>query len=98
MAVVDHHCHGVLVEDPDDATFDAMLTEGGPAPGQTNFDTPVGLSVRRHCAPLLDLEPHAAPGEYLRRRRELGAAEVNRRFLAATGTELFAVDTGFRAE
>ena len=29
--------------DPDDVTFDAMLTEGGPAPaGQTNFDSPVG--------------------------------------------------------
>jgi uncharacterized protein len=33
---------------------------------------------------------------YLRRRRELGAAEVNRRFLAAAGTEIFCVDTGFR--
>jgi uncharacterized protein len=98
MALVDHHCHGVLVGDPDDATFDALLTEGGPAPGQTNFDTPVGLSVRRHCAPLLDLEPHAPAEEYLRRRRELGAAEVNRRFLAATGTEDFGVDTGFHPE
>jgi predicted TIM-barrel fold metal-dependent hydrolase len=98
MALVDHHCHGVLVDDPDDARFDAMLTEGGPAPGQTNFDTPVGLSVRRHCAPLLDLEPHAPPAEYLRRRRELGAAEVNRRFLAATGTAVFGVDTGFRPQ
>src|SRR3954471_10475702 len=75
-----------------------MLTEGGPAPGRTNFDTPVGLSVRRHCAPLLDLEPHAPPGEYLRRRRELGAAEVNRRVLAATGTEVFGVDIGFNPD
>jgi predicted TIM-barrel fold metal-dependent hydrolase len=97
-ALVDHHCHGVLVDDPDDARFDAMLTEGGPAPGRTNFDTPVGLSVRRHCAPLLDLEPHAPPAEYLRRRRELGATEVNRRFLAATGTAVFGVDTGFRPQ
>ena len=47
LPLVDHHCHGVLVADPDDDRFDAMLTEGGPAPGQTNFDTPVGLSVRR---------------------------------------------------
>ncbi len=98
LPLVDHHCHGVLVADPDDDRFDAMLTEGGPAPGQTNFDTPVGLSVRRWCAPLLDLEPHAAPSDYLRRRRELGAAEVNRRFLAATGTDIFAVDTGFAPE
>ncbi|HYJ74053.1 MAG TPA: amidohydrolase family protein [Kineosporiaceae bacterium] len=96
--LVDHHCHGVLVADPEDARFDALLTEGGPAPGQTNFDTPVGLSVRRHCAPLLDLEPHAPPQEYLRRRRELGAAEVNRRFLGSTRSDVLAVDTGFDPE
>ncbi|HVN13539.1 MAG TPA: amidohydrolase family protein [Kineosporiaceae bacterium] len=95
IPLVDHHCHGVLTGDPDDRAFDTLLTEGGPAPGQTNFDTPVGLSVRRHCAPVLDLEPHAPPGEYLARRRELGAAEVNRRFLTATGSALFGVDTGF---
>ncbi|MGZ4625412.1 MAG: amidohydrolase family protein [Kineosporiaceae bacterium] len=98
LPLVDHHCHGILARDPDDGTFDAMLTEGGPAPGQTNFDTPVGLSVRRHCAPLLDLEPHAPPGEYLARRRELGADEVNRRFLTSTRTALFGVDTGFRPD
>src|SRR3954469_13616491 len=98
MLLVDHHCHGVLVDDPDDAHFDAMLTEGGPAPGQTNFDTPVGLSVRRHCAPLLDLEPHAPPEEYLRRRRELGAAEVNGRLLTSPGTDVLAGDTGFDPE
>ena len=96
--LVDHHCHGVLVADPEDARFDALLTEGGPAPGQTNFDTPVGLSVRRHCAPLLDLEPHTPPQEYLRRRRELGAAEVNRRFLGSTRSDVLAVDTGFDPE
>jgi uncharacterized protein len=98
LALVDHHCHGVLLADPDDATFDAMLTEGGAAPGGTNFDTPVGLSVRRWCAPLLDLDPHAAPQEYLRRRRALGVAEVNRRFLSSTGTALFALDTGLTPE
>jgi uncharacterized protein len=96
--LVDHHCHGILLGDPEDAAFDAMLTEGGPAPGETNFDTPIGLSVRRHCAPLLDLEPHAPPAEYLHRRRELGAEQVNRRFLRATGTEIFAVDTGLRPQ
>jgi uncharacterized protein len=96
LPLVDHHCHGVFTGDLGDDAFDALLTEGEPAPGQTNFDTPIGLSVRRHCAPLLDLEPHAPPAEYLGRRRELGADEVNRRFLRATGTEVFAVDTGFR--
>jgi hypothetical protein len=54
----------------------------------------LGLAIRRWCAPLLDLEPHATPDAYLARRRELGAAEVNTRFLGATGTGTFLVDTG----
>jgi hypothetical protein len=38
----------------------------------TNFDTPVGIAVRRHCAPVLDLPAHAPPEEYVARRAELG--------------------------
>lgn len=59
------------------------------------FDTPLGLAVRRHCAPLLDLPRHAPADEYLARRAELGAQEVDRRFLTAAGTEVFCVDTGY---
>jgi predicted TIM-barrel fold metal-dependent hydrolase len=53
------------------------------------------VAVRRHCAPLLDLPRHAPPGEYLARRSELGWREVQRRFLRATGTDVFCVDTGY---
>ncbi|MET7683795.1 amidohydrolase family protein [Streptomyces sp. NPDC005423] len=97
LPLVDHHCHGVTTDDLDRTAFESLLTEGEVRPGGdlSAFDTPVGAAVRRHCAPLLDLERHAPAEEYLARRSALGAHEVNRRFLAAAGTGVFCVDTGF---
>ena len=95
LDLVDHHCHGAVVDDLDRAGFESLLTEGEAWPGVSAFDSPVGLAVRRHCAPLLDLPRHASPDAYLARRSELGAAEVNRRFLRAAGTDVFCVDTGY---
>ena len=97
VPLVDHHCHGVVAGRTDRAEVEALISEGGAPPeGETNFDTPVGLAIRRHCAPLLDLEPHAPAEEYLARRFELGTEEVNRRYLGATGTGTYLVDTGHR--
>lgn len=99
LPLVDHHCHGLMLGALDAAGFDALLSEGGAPPaGATNWDTPLGLAVRRHCGPLLDLPPHVAPADYLSRRVELGPREVARKMLASTGTVLYLVDTGFRAE
>ncbi|MFG2025816.1 amidohydrolase family protein [Streptomyces sp. NPDC048825] len=95
LRLVDHHCHGVTAADPDREGFESLITEGGTWPGISPFDSPVGVAVRRHCAPLLDLPRHAPPEEYLARRAELGRREVDRRFLAAAGTDVFCVDTGF---
>ena len=95
LRLVDHHCHGVLTTDLDPAGFDALISEGGAPPEGTNFDTPAGLAIRRHCAPVLGLLPHAHPSDYLARRTELGHEEVTRRFLAGSGTGWFCVDTGF---
>ncbi|MER7190525.1 amidohydrolase family protein [Streptomyces flaveolus] len=95
LDLVDHHCHGAVVDDLDRAGLESLLTEGEAWPGVSAFDSPVGLAVRRHCAPLLDLPRHASPDAYLARRSELGAAEVNRRFLHAAGTGVFCVDTGY---
>lgn len=95
LSLVDHHCHGVVTTDLDRAGFESLLTEGDRWPGSSPFDTPVGVAVRRHCAPLLDLDRHAPPAAYLARRAELGPREVNRRFLAAAGTGTYCVDTGF---
>jgi predicted TIM-barrel fold metal-dependent hydrolase len=97
--LIDHHCHGVVTGELDRPGFEALISEGGAPPaGTTNFDTPVGLAIRRHCAPLLDLEPHTPADSYLDRRAALGTAEVTRRMLAGLGTARFCVDTGFRPD
>ncbi|WP_328437278.1 amidohydrolase [Streptomyces sp. NBC_00444] len=95
LPLFDHHCHGVTTADLDRGSFESLLTEGGTWPGVSTFDTPVGTAVRRHCAPLLDLPRHAPADAYLARRTELGARDVNRRFLTAARTEVFCVDTGY---
>ncbi|GGY07783.1 amidohydrolase family protein [Streptomyces djakartensis] len=95
LGLVDHHCHGTVSADLDRAAFEPLLTEGDAWPGVSPFDSPVGVAVRRHCAPLLDLPRHAPADEYLARRLELGWREVHRRFLRAAGTDVFCVDTGY---
>jgi hypothetical protein len=81
----------------DRAGFEALATESDrPAPlGCSMFDSQLGFAVRRWCAPLLGLPAHVSPEEYLERRRELGAAEVNARLLAAADVDVFLVDSGF---
>ncbi|WP_214368875.1 amidohydrolase family protein [Pseudonocardia sp. H11422] len=97
-ALIDHHCHSVLAGPADAATFGALLTEGAAPPSWADpFDSALGLSVRRWCAPVLDLPPHAPAPDYLARRAELGPAEVTRRLLAASGAAALLVDTGFRS-
>lgn len=97
LPLVDHHCHGVLRRPLDRAGFESFLTEAA-APGRWHgslFDTQAGTAVRSLCAPVLDLDRHAGPDEYLDRRTELGVDEVTRRLLDAAGISEFLVDTGF---
>ncbi|MFI7402233.1 amidohydrolase family protein [Streptomyces sp. NPDC049541] len=95
LELVDHHCHGVVTADLPREDFEDLITEGSAWPGVSPFDSPVGIAVRRHCAPLLDLPRHAPADEYLARRAELGGQEVHRRFLTAARTSTFCVDTGY---
>lgn len=101
--LIDHHCHGVIRRDVGRTGFELLLTEagtagtGGPLGGSV-FDSQLGFAVRRWCAPLLDLDPHAAPDAYLERRNELGHVEVTERMLRAAGLEALCVDTGFEPE
>nr|WP_189588081.1 amidohydrolase family protein [Streptomyces massasporeus] len=95
VRLVDHHCHGTVTADLGRDAFESLLTEGEAWPGISPFDSPVGVAVRRHCAPLLDLPRHAPAEEYLARRSELGRREVQRRFLRTAGTDVFCVDTGY---
>ncbi|WP_086841649.1 amidohydrolase family protein [Amycolatopsis kentuckyensis] len=100
LPLVDHHCHGVVTRDVARADFEAMLTEADAVSplGTSLFDSLIGLAVRERCAPVLDLPKHAPAEAYLERRAELGAAEVARRFLRATGTTDFLLDGGFRPD
>jgi len=98
LALIDHHCHGVVNVALDGPGLEALLTEapGPPPPGTSMFDSQLGFAVRRWCAPLLDLEPSAPPGRYLQRRAELGPADVNRRLLRAAQVDAWLVDTGYQ--
>ena len=96
--LVDHHCHGVLSRDADQATLESMLTEGDSWPGGSVFDSQAGLMFLRLCPPVLGLPPHTELPDYVARRAELGAAEVSKRFLALTGTSVMCVDTGYVPE
>jgi uncharacterized protein len=96
LGLVDHHVHPALETDPGGAEFEDLITESDrpPPPGLTQFDSQLGLTIRRWCAPVLGLEPFAAPADYLVRRSSLGGAEVARRLLRASGISHFLIDTG----
>ncbi|ATY10650.1 amidohydrolase [Amycolatopsis sp. AA4] len=100
LPLVDHHCHGVRTGGVDRDGFERMLTEADTVSplGTSLFDSLIGLSVRERCAPVLDLPKHAPADDYLARRAELGAAEVNRRFLRGTGSTDYLLDGGFLPE
>ncbi|GAA2159436.1 hypothetical protein FHX52_3709 [Humibacillus xanthopallidus] len=101
IALVDHHVHGAFRASPERTAYDNALNEADtePLPARVDpFDTQVGFAIRRWCAPVLGLEPHASPDDYWARRAELGEAEVNRRFLSAAGVSDWLVDTGHRAD
>jgi predicted TIM-barrel fold metal-dependent hydrolase len=101
LRLVDHHVHGAFAAAPDRTGFEEALREGpgGPVPPwMSAFDSQLGFAVRRWCAPLLDLPPHAAPDAYWRRRGELGEREVGARLLPAAGVDHWLVDTGYRGD
>ena len=95
-ALVDHHCHAVTSHDLELPEFASLLTESTrPATaGTSHVDAPLGLAVRRWCAPVLDGEPGMPMTAYHDRRTALGATEVNRRLLLAAGLDALLVDTG----
>jgi uncharacterized protein len=96
--LVDHHCHGVLLRDADLQTLESLLTEGGPFPGGSPFDSSIGFAFRRLCPPVLGLPRDATVPEYAERRKELGPDAVSRLFLRAAGLEALCVDTGYTPE
>lgn len=97
--LIDHHCHGVSPAELDFPAFQAFFSESyrPPPAGTTEFQKPLGLAIRRFCAPLLDLEPSVSGEAYVARRQALGAAEVNRRMLREAGLDRLVVDSGLRS-
>jgi uncharacterized protein len=96
--LVDHHCHGVLCRDADEAALESYLSEGAGFPGGSMFDSQAGFAFRRLCPPVLGLPPHTELRDYTARRAELGATEVSKRFLQAAGLSALCVDTGYTPE
>jgi len=101
VALIDHHVHGVFTAPLDRADFEASINEGStdPVPAfMSQFDSPLGLSIRRWCAPLLGLDALATADDYWARRAELGPDELARLMLPAAGVARWIVDTGFKGD
>ncbi len=96
--LIDHHVHGHWAAAGDRVGFESALVEADTDPVTdmgVGFDSQVGVAVRTHCAPLLDLARHCSAEEYLARRSDLGESEVSRRFLRAAGVSDWLIDSGF---
>lgn len=101
VQLVDHHVHGTFTKSVDRATFEASINEGStdPVPAfMTMFDSPLGLAIRRWCAPVLGLEPFAEADQYWSARSQLDSAELDSRMLGAAGVARWIVDTGFKGD
>lgn len=101
VTLIDHHVHGTFTEAVDRATFEFSINEGSndPVPSwMTQFDSPLGLSIRRWCAPLLGLPARADGEEYWKRRCEFGPDQLATAMLPAAGVSRWIVDTGFKGD
>lgn len=101
IQLVDHHVHGAFNKPVDRAAFEASINEGStdPVPDfMTMFDSPLGLAIRRWCAPVLGLEAHAPAEDYWARRNELGPDELTTAMLTRAGVSRWVVDTGFKGD
>ena len=100
LSLVDHHVHGVVVDNPSVESFSNMITESDRTPKSLNeaLNSQVGLATRKWCAPLLDLPEFTEAEKYFARRIELGAEEVNKRLLRAAGIGHYFIETGYRGD
>ena len=101
VPLVDHHVHGALRESPTRGGFESMINEGlpgEPPASMSPFDSQLGFAIRRHCGPLLGVEPSAPADAYWQARGSFAEAEVNSRLLPAAGVSDWIIDTGFAAD
>jgi uncharacterized protein len=101
IQLIDHHVHGAFDKPVDRAAFEASINEGStdPIPDfMTMFDSPLGLAIRRWCAPVLGLKAHAAADDYWARRSELSPDELTAAMLKQAGVSRWVIDTGFKGD
>lgn len=100
LQLVDHHVHGPLRQDVATEDLELLFTESDhPAPrGQSHLDSQVGFALRALCAPVLGLEPSCPVDDYLAARARLSAHELARRFMGASGTDKWLLDTGHASD
>lgn len=101
VRLIDHHVHGSFAQPVDRAGFEASINEGStdPIPDfMTQFDSPLGLSIRRWCAPVLGLPAHADADDYWKRRSEFGPEELSSLMLPLARVDRWVVDTGFQGD
>src|SRR5580704_5028871 len=100
LLLIDHHVHGILSGELNAPDVESGLMEStAPAPpGTTAWDSQLGFTDRRWCAPVLDLDPLVPAHEYVRRRLELGSTESARRLLTAAAVDTWLVDTGYQSD
>lgn len=101
IRLIDHHVHGAFDQPVDRAEFENSINEAStdPVPGfMSQFDSPLGLSIRRWCAPLLGLDALASADDYWARRSEFAPDELARIMLPAAGVARWVVDTGFKGD
>lgn len=101
IQLIDHHVHGVFDKPVDRAGFEAAINEAStdPVPAfMSQFDSPLGLSIRRWCAPLLGLDALADADTYWARRAELTPHELAELLLPPAGIARWIVDTGYQGD
>ncbi|WP_405139858.1 amidohydrolase family protein [Sphaerisporangium sp. NBC_01403] len=100
MGLVDHHVHGALRGPVERPAFEELITESDrPIPQwMTQLDSQLGFAIRRHCAPLLGLEPSASADDYWAARSAVAPGELAGTFLRASGTDHWLVETGYKGD
>ncbi|GAA1942729.1 amidohydrolase family protein [Nocardioides hwasunensis] len=96
--LVDHHVHGHYNAALDRREFEDALNEGStnPVPPHISmFESPLGVSIRRWCAPMLGLEPLASAEAYWEARSSFDAWSLARTLVGSAGVDTWVVDTGF---
>src|SRR6266508_6577724 len=99
LPLIDHHVHGAVLGPLDRAGFEQHITESDRPvpPWMSTFDSQLGLAIRRYCAPLLGLAPHASAEDYLAARSAMDESELNRLFLSKAGVSDYLVDNSPRS-